>query len=232
MYMKPKSLKDNAIYYRRRGFSYNMISDRMGVKKSTIAYWTKEIPFKPNKEVIRRIGFGKLKSAIFKQNRRIAEIKEMKEIARKELGLITKRDLWMLGVGLYLGEGSKLNEYVRIINSDPEIIKTALMWFRKICGLENKNLIPAVHAYPDNNINSILDYWSKITGIPKKQFGKTQIDRRGNKSGKRKRKLPYGTLHLYTKSCGNKNLGKRLHRRIVGWLESALKQINAGVVQW
>ncbi|MBU2539754.1 hypothetical protein KJ786_01155 [Patescibacteria group bacterium] len=227
--MKTLSLKEKAINYRKGGYSYNMICEKLNLKKSTIANWTADIPYTPNEKVIRRIGLAKLKSSLFKHNQKMAEIKEMKDLAKKELKKITKRDLWFLGIGLYLGEGNKAYEHIRIANSDPQIIKIAIKWFKEICHLKNENFSPAIHIYPDNNIKKTINYWSKITDVPKKQFGKTQIDIRTNKSSAKKQNLPYGTLHLCIKSCGKKEFGKRLHRRIAGWIESAANQINAGI---
>ncbi len=124
-----------------------------------------------------------------------------------------------------------MNESIRIVNSDPKIIKVMVRWFEEICNLKKENFNPSIHIYPDNNIKKSLNYWSRITGAPKKQFGKTQIDKRMNKSFKKKRRLLYGTLHLQIRSRGNKEFGKRLHRHIMGWLESCLDQVNnAGVV--
>lgn len=223
--MKPTSIHQKAIHYRKLGYSYNMISKELGLAKSTLSHWLKEIPFTPNKQVIQRIREAKLKSAQFRHNQRMTNIKIMKETAEKELGKLSKRDLWFLGIGLYWGEGSKLYETIRIINSDSDIIKMSMRWFREICNLENKNFSPSVHAYPDTNIEKTVQYWSNITKIPKNQFKKTQIDRRKNKSNKKKNKLPYGTLHIQINSCGNKKFGRSLHRRIMGWIESSSKQI-------
>lgn len=116
------------------------------------------------------------------------------------------------------------------MNSDPEVIKTAIKWFKEVCDLNTENFTLTIHTYPDNNLKETINYWSKITGIPKKQFGKTQIDRRTNKSKKKRGKLPYGTAKLSVKSNGKKEFGVFLHRRIMGWIEASLKQINAGVV--
>jgi len=223
--MKPLSLKEKAINYRKRGYSYNMISQELGLAKSTLSDWLREIPYNPSKEVQERIRLGHIKTAQFKHNQRIADIEKMKKLAKKELGKLTKRDLWLLGIGLYLGEGSKLYERIRVINSDPEIIKLAIKWFREICGLKNENLSIAIHTYPDNNIKDTINYWAKVTRIPKKQFEKTQVDRRINKSEKKKRKLPYGTAHLYIRSRGKKDFGRSLHRRIMGWIETTLNQV-------
>src|SRR3989344_3364206 len=215
------SLKANAIKLRNIGYSYSMIHDKLGVSKSTLSNWLSFIPFKPNQEVMEKIGKAKLKSGLFKKNQKMKEVKEMRDLAKKELGKIAKRDLWLLGIGLYLGEGNKSYEQIRISNSDPHIIKTAIKWFKEICELKDENFSPVAHIYPDNNIKKTINYWSKITGINKKQFGKTQIDIRRDKIVFKKNSLPYGTLHLRIRSHGKKEFGRRLHRRITGWIESA-----------
>ena len=227
--MELLSLKEKAINYRKRGYSYGMISEKLGLAKNTLSNWLKEIPYKFNEETLKRIKLAPIKSSQITHNRKVANILTIKKLAKTEIGKLTKRDLWLLGIGLYLGEGSKLYETVRLINSDPEIIKLAMRWFREICGLKNENFVSSIHSYPDNNIKETISYWSKITKISKKQFGKTQIDQRINKSGKKKRKLPYGTLHLQIKSCGKQEFGRALHRRIMGWIEAVLNQSNMRV---
>lgn len=222
--MKPLSVKEKVINYREQGYSYNMISEKLGLAKSTLSDWLKEVPYKPNKEVKKRIESGRIKSAEYKHNQKVNSIKEMKRIAKKELGKLTKRDLWLLGIGLYFGEGTKLQECAQIANSDPEIIKLIIKWLREICGLDTENFTIAIHTYPDNNIKDTINFWSKTTGIPKKQFSKTQIDKRTNKTNKKKRKLPYGTIRLTVRANGKKEFGVNLHRRIMGWIESASKQ--------
>jgi len=223
--MKPLNLKEKAINYRKRGYSYNMISEKLGLAKSTLSNWLWEIPYMPNKVVKKRIKLNYLKIAQFQHDQKITDIEKMKKLAKQELGRLSKRDLWLLGIGLYFGEGAKIQENIRIINSNPEIIKIAIKWFKETCDLKNENFAPAVHLYPDNNIRKTIRYWVKITGIPEKQFGKAQVDRRTNKSDKKKRKLPYGTLHLQIKSCRKKEFGRSLHRRIMGWIEAISNQI-------
>ena len=60
-------------------------------------------------------------------------------------------------------------------------------WLKEICGLKNNNFRLEIHLYPDSNIKASLNYWSRITGINKNQFGKTQIDCRTNKSKNKNR---------------------------------------------
>ena len=223
--MKSLIIKEKAINYRKRGYSYGMISEEIGLSKSTLSDWLKEIPYVPSRKVINRIGIARAKSAQTRHNQKVVDILTAERLAKKEFGKLTKRDLWLLGIGLYLGEGTKLQETVQIINSDPKIIKLSIEWLKKICRLNIENFTIVIYAYPDNNIQKTINFWSKITGISKNQFGKTQIDRRTDKSAKKKRKLPYGTARLTVKTNGKKEFGVSLHRRIMGWIEAVSSQI-------
>ena len=218
--------KEEAFFLRKKGYSYNMITDRLGISKSTLSYWFKEIPFIPNKQVIERIKRGPFKSGQIRHNQRVADIAKIKKLAKKELGMITRRDLWMLGLGLYIGEGSKAYETAQIINSDPAIIRLAIKWFNDICGIKDDHITIAMHLYPDNDKKECGNYWKKITGLSTKQFRKTIVDRRINKSSNKKRKLPFGTVRLSIISNGNSNFGVKLHRRIMGWIEGSLIQVK------
>jgi len=60
--------KKEALKLRRAGYSYTMIREKLGVSKSTLSNWLINIPFRPNREVIKKIGQAKLKSALYKQN--------------------------------------------------------------------------------------------------------------------------------------------------------------------
>ena len=144
------------------------------------------------------------------------------------MGKLSNLFFWLLGIGLFWGDGVK-GGGIRIMNSDPEIIKVIISWFKKICGANNEKFTLTVHGYPDTNIIKTTNYWSKITGIPKNQFKKHQIDKRTNKLAIKKGKLPHGTVKLVIKSNGKKELGRSLHRRIMGWIETSSKELNKRV---
>jgi len=217
--------KIKAIKLRRNGYSYNLISQELNISKSTLSNWLKEVPYNPNKTVLRRIKMGPYKSGLKRHKNKIRILNEIRKSCKEKIGIINTRDLLMFGLGLYLGEGAKSYENVRIINSDERVIKLAINWLKRICGLENKNFGLEIHLYPDNNVTACLKHWSKTTGVPISQFRKTQIDKRTDKSGKKKRKLPYGTAHLIIRSHGNPKFGVRLHRKIIGLMDSSLEQM-------
>lgn len=224
MCMKPH-VKIQAIKFRESGWSYNVIAQRLHVSKSTLSHWLREIPYSPNATIIKRVKEGPLKSAILRNQKKLATIASIKKKAASEIDVISKRDLFMLGLGLYIGEGTKLYENIRLINSDPDIIKLGVMWFNKICGVPRENFSMSIHIYPDIDEKKAQQFWSKITGIPLAQFAKVYIDRRENKSAQKKRKLPYGTAHLSIKSKNNPDLGVALHRKIMGWIETIYARV-------
>lgn len=223
------SLRDKAVRLRKRGWSYNIISRRLGVSRSTLSGWLKHAPYSPNQAVLKRIRTGPRISGERRRAKRIAETREAKNLACDEIGQVSKRDLLMLGIGLYIGEGVKQNEQVRFANSDPAVIKTIMRWFRSICGVPNEHFRITVHSYPDIPMKKVLSYWSVVTELPQSQFLRTQVDHRASKRIN-KGKLPYGTLHITVNACGNKELGVMLHRRIMGWIETVYNKTIAGVV--
>jgi len=224
--MYHSDLKIEVIAYRKQGYSYLDISNKFGVPKSTLSGWLKGIEFKPNLKVRARVNLAVQKSIGVRRANKLKSIILAKQTAKKELGSLSRRDLWLLGIGMYIGEGAKSIENVRIINSDPLVIKTAVHWLKDICGLTNKNLSLFVHTYPDNDIRATIRFWSKVTGIPVEQFGKTQIDRRIGKLSRNRGKLPYGTVQLRVRAGGEKEFGVFLHRRIMGWIEVIGEQIQ------
>lgn len=215
-----RSLKERAVELRQRGWSYNIIAQRLGVGKSTLSHWLRRVPYRPNQTVIARIRAGPARAAVVKQQTKLREIIRLNADAIKSLGRISKRDLQFLGIGLYMGEGSKLYETVRVINSDPRIVRLAIEWFRGICRVPSRNFSIAVHLYPDTSQDQAIAYWSKVSGIPRRQFEKIQVDRRQGKSQKKRHFLPYGTAHIKIRSRGDRRLGVTLHRRIMGWIEA------------
>ena len=222
-----RSLKDRAVNLRRRGWSYNIISKRLGVGKGTLSDWLRTIPYTPNQAVVARVRAGPAKAAALKHQVKLQQILSLRTQGQREIGRISDRDLLFLGLGLYMGEGSKLYETVRLINSDPPIVKVAMHWFRRICKVPNRHFAVRVHLYPDTAPTAALAYWSKVTDLPRGQFERVQVDRRTDKSGKKRRRLPYGTAHIKIYSRGDARFGVALHRRIMGWLEASYQALRA-----
>ena len=215
-------VRQKAEILRDQGYSYELIHEKLGIAKGTMSYWFKERPFTPNSEVLSRIKNGPSAGGLKLHNRRVKEITELRELGINEIGKLTKRDLMLLGIGLYIGEGSKTTEAVRISNSNPLVIIVFIRWLTEICGLSIDNITIRLHRYPDNIEKKCIKYWQNVTGIPRSNFRKTQIDQRIKKNlniGK----LPYGTVHLSVVAKGDSLKGVKLYRKIDGWITGALQ---------
>ena len=216
------TLRPEAEELRRRGYSYKLIEEKLGISRATMSYWFKDKPFTPNAEVLARIKTGPAIVGVMRHNARVKEIQEQKNVGIQEIGTLSKRDLLMLGIGLYIGEGAKSAEIIRVSNADPAVILLSIKWFREVCGLEDDNLTIRLHLYPDNDEILSMQYWKKITGLPGSSFKKSSIDSRTDKRVAKQRKLPYGTAHVTVVSNGDPDKGRRLFRKINGWMSGAL----------
>lgn len=217
--------KEKAMKLRKEGYSYSYIQECVNVSKSTLSYWLANIPYEPNRETRARIGNAKSKTAIAKNRQKIDSIARAREEASKDIKTLSHRDLFMIGLGLYIGEGTKTNNTVRIINADPRVVRIALKWFREVIGLNTENFAVRIHIYPDNNKEECLAYWSQETQLPLSQFQKTQVDKRVDKKMGKRSKLPYGTAHITIRSCGKKEFGVFLARKIEAWMEEIYEKV-------
>ncbi len=212
------NLKEQAIALRNEGWSYNDIGERLGVAKGTMSSWLSKIEFTPNSIVIERIKNGPRKSGEVRHKIKNDSIKNFINEGKKTVGGISERDLFMLGLGLYIGEGGKTHDMTIFSNSDPSVIRIIMRWFREICFVPEKHFRAIIHVYPDVNIDEALNFWSDVSSIPIFQFYNSSVDKRSNKSITNRGKLSFGTVHVSIHSCGNIEFGVNLSRRIHGWI--------------
>ena len=218
-------MREKALSLRKKGFSYSHISSQTGLSKSTLSDWLSKTPYAPNRQTIDRVGKAIAAANARKTKMRQEETARTREAAFLDIGDVSKRDLFMFGAGLYLGEGSKTGDLTRIVNSDPEVIRLAMAWFYGL-GVYREQYFLTIHLYPDSDIENSLQFWSLATTIPRSQFGKVQIDRRLNKKKNRAGKLPHGTAHLTVRSSGRKEFGVALSRKIQAWTDEIARIIK------
>lgn len=137
--------------------------------------------------------------------RRTPSENEKIKFARKPLSFNIKtvlsfeeKELKIMGIMLYWGEGAKSGEYgknrcVDLANSDPKIILVFLHFLRRFCGVDEKRLRCLLYCYSDQNVGGLTRFWSKITRIPIKQFIKPYVRNDFRKDG---RKMKYGLIHI------------------------------------
>ena len=226
--MVPKATKEKALALRDAGHSYKFIEAKLGIRRSTLSGWFSGRPYNPNHYTLEKIRNGPKLSAQIRIRGRIERTQMAWSKAKEQLGELTPRDLFMLGVGLYMGEGSKTDGIIRFSNSDPSMVKIFIFWMKSHFGLSDLNFALRVHSYPDVDTIKIERYWLKITGLPKSCLRRTFIDTRKKISAK-SGKLPYGTAHITICAAGNTEFGVHLSRLIHGYTIAVFEKY-AGIV--
>ena len=130
--------------------------------------------------------------------------------------LKTKKDieLFNLGIGLFLGEGTKKNKFnVALANSDPQILQLFLKFLREICGVKERKIKAALNIFNDIDIKEAVNFWSKITKISVDRINTTMV--RKSKGGTYKNKSHWGTLTVYVPNV-------RLKAIVDEWCKKAL----------
>ena len=215
--------KKKALVLRKRGESLKSIASQLGVSKSSVSTWVRDVPL--SMEQLKFLGQkGFTSEAIEKRrmtrnaNEKTKRDKVMLEGARN-IRALSKNDLRIIGLCLYWGEGGKtIRGMARISNSDPAVIKVMMRFFREVCLVEEKKFRGSIHIHSHLEIQKAEKYWSTISGIPQSQFYKTYAI--PSIAGKKKRDtLPHGTFDIYV--CSTK-----LFLEIIGQIEKIKEVLN------
>lgn len=92
--------------------------------------------------------------------------------------LITNREwfIYGLGLGLFWGEGNKVNKHsVRLGNSDPALIKSFLFFLETAYGVDKRKFRFGLQIFTDISPDEARDFWRKHLNVPEKSFYKTIV---------------------------------------------------------
>lgn len=208
--------KEEAIRLRIQGFSMRDIAKKLNVSKASISKWTRDIYLDETQiknlknqqyafHVVQKRRLVRLQNEDTKRNIAI-------NTAVKEMRLISKKDLFIVGVALYWAEGGKtIRGMVRFSNSDKTMILLMMRFFREVCDVPEDKFRLHIHTHPGLPVESIEEYWSKITKIGRSKFYKTYV-KYSISSEKIRKTLPNGTCDIYV--CDTK-----LFLKITGWIK-------------
>ncbi|EKD80229.1 MAG: hypothetical protein ACD_40C00170G0001 [uncultured bacterium] len=181
-----KRNRTHAIRLRREGKSYLDISRELGIAKSTLSGWLRNISLtdqqRKNLNAQWKVGTSKALELARATHRRMKLDRHSKvetEVKRYINSVEISRDiLEMLFVGLYLGDGFKNNGRVGLGNADPDIVLLFVTLLRKLYLINESKLRVQVFARADQIEDELLEYWSSLLEIPVTHFYKTQFDKR------------------------------------------------------
>lgn len=220
-------LKEIALKLRKRGLSYNEILQQVPVAKSTISLWCRYVKLtqkQKSKLQSGRITENALKGIIaiqnmFWQRRCEAFLSGANMLANKDL--TNKNSRFIAGLMLYWAEGNKKSK-AAIANSDPRIIKFAVLWLKEFWDVSPAQIKVYLHLHSGQNEDKMKSYWSLLTNVPLQNFGKSFVKPEG--SGYKKNILYNGTVKIEVKKTGSTYLLFRILGAINGFLNKVIDE--------
>lgn len=219
---KPQK-RQAALKLRRNGESISSISKVLSVSKSTASVWCKDIVLteQQQKRLVEksnhRATSALLRAAMAKRSLKNVAIKNAIHLGKSDVGSLTLRDVFMVGLGLYWGEGYKKgSQELGFTNSDPEMIRFYLVWLNRVYFVKNQDLIlrVSINSQHKHREKDILHYWSSVTKIPSSQFTKTSFIKTHSRKKYDNFDVHFGTLRIKVRK------GTNLRRRILGSISS------------
>lgn len=175
--MARKLDKQKAILMRKKGMSYSQIKEKIKVSKSTLSGWLSGMPLS-EKRIRELRDFSPQRIERYRntmQKKREARLLGVYHKVSKDIGKFSKRDLFLGGLFLYWGEGTKMkNCSVEFTNTNPDMIKFFLKWLQFL-GVKKERLKIKLHLYADMKTEKGIDFWSKKLKIHRRQFIKPYI---------------------------------------------------------
>lgn len=148
-----------------------VIARKLKVSPGSVHRWCRDITLTSEQEeqINARASVPQMRALRKANKRKQRDRKEHHRVQKlagaKQLGKLTKRDLLVLGLGLYWGEGSKRSPGdVSLANTDPNLHEVFLRWLR-LLGVRDDELIVALYIAPGYDPEKHLRWWKKRLGL-------------------------------------------------------------------
>ncbi len=220
-----KEAYEQAIAFRKRGFTYTEIAKICDVSRGTVSNWLKDEGFskqiaETNKKRAYKENVGRIKLVNKARNaERNNQYKTVLRLAGTEYKNYRTSPLFMAGLTIYLCEGDlKDKNVIRLASSRPELHKIFISFAVEYLGVEKSDIRFWLLLYPDMDEVKCMKYWSRKIGVSVSQFYKNQVlNRSDNKNNKK-------TLHF---GVGNTIIGSTLlKKKLQCWADLASKGLQ------
>ncbi len=179
-------LKTRAITFRKQGKSIRNIELTLGIPRSTLSGWFKNIKLTTSQAKIleqkhkKSLIAARKKAVLWHNKQKNNRLQLAEHEANKTLFKInSNQEIMELALALlYLGEGFKKSPTTGIGNTDPLLLKFFLKIMLNVYKLDIRKIRFDLHIRADQNPESIKKYWSKILGAPLNRFKSISVDKR------------------------------------------------------
>lgn len=165
---------------RRQGQSIKEIAHKLQVSVGSVSSWcndiilTKKQQENLNSRITDPFYGNKYKYLAERKAIFLKKVNDLKQKGIAEIGKMTKREIFLVGIALYWGEGFKKDHLVGLATSDIKMAIFYVHWLDCCFGIKNTQLILRVTANISykKHIGLLEKYWAKQLNIPQVQFSK------------------------------------------------------------
>jgi transcriptional regulator with XRE-family HTH domain len=126
---------DEARRLRAQSWTLEDIAARLGVSKSSVSTWVRDVEFVPSP---RRMGARRRGNRL--HDAKLAEIARLNAEGVARIGDLSEREFLVAGLALYAGEGAKTDGEVRFTNTDPSLVAFHCAWIRHFFDVDESRL--------------------------------------------------------------------------------------------
>ncbi len=219
--------REIAIAMRKEGKSYREIRAVVPVSKGTLSLWLRDVPMtEEHRErliALRKDPYGRRAATL--KARRVSEESRAMSASRGQIGDISSRELFLMGVVAYWAEGAKAKPWrhqskVSFINSDRGMITLFLEWLRTI-GVEADRLKFRLAIHESADVDAATRYWAEVVGVPPDLFMRPTLKRHNPKTVRHNVGEHYrGCLIIEVRRP------TELYRQISGWFDGIMSSIG------
>ncbi|MFF5314273.1 hypothetical protein [Streptomyces massasporeus] len=218
------ALRERARELRLQGWTYDQIEVELGCSRSSVSLWVRDLPKPERKRTPEEASAIPRRGWEATLRLRDEERQRTKEAAKQEVGTLSPRELFLVGVGLYWAEGSKDKAYDRrenvcFVNSDPGMIQVFLAWL-DLLGVERERLKFTVMIHESADVAGAERYWADLVGADRSAFNKTTLKRHNPKTHRKNVGDSYRGC-LVVKVLKGADLYRRIEGSWYGIVESA-----------
>jgi transcriptional regulator with XRE-family HTH domain len=180
---------------REHGLSIKRLARMLGVSKSSVSLWVRDIELTPDQVAALRpaaVAGGAANSA--RARERHGEAQRRGRIAARR-GM----PLHAAGCMLFWAEGSRSRNAVIFTNSDPAMIAFFLRFLRDVFAVPDRKVRVTCNLFADHAARQaqIEQYWLDLLRLPRSSLCTSTVNTYSKYSQKKRRnKLPYGTCRL------------------------------------
>jgi DNA-binding MarR family transcriptional regulator len=186
------SEREMARKLRQEGLSVREIEGRVGVARSSVSVWVRDVELTPEQREVLRCRPRPSNADAFRRRRLLSQ-SEGREAARR------LEPLHAMGCMLFWAEGSRSVDAAKITNSDPALLRLAARFLRQYFDVRDEKFRVWCNLFADHleKQHAIEQHWLDTLELPRECLTKSIVNVYSRYSKKRRRnKLPYGTCRL------------------------------------